>query len=323
MSSSDDFDGERKEITITILPFSVRLCSIKKEDKERLAYSIIKTFFFPPNTRRCFSYLETETEVRLIIGEALAYFPQDTIQVSPESWKALQICVGESGYTGMSISALSAPLASEKISIFYLSTFSEDFILVQEHKLEAAVNCLRKNFNVEFDGADNLPLANVPRGQHHDPSPAVQTFSPQSLQLSTMPTRLFLASLSKENISRNVHHLLKIFMYTQVDSSFFFSFTETEEEVTLLLTEKLLQLFPEGALVVTDCWRPLKRVVKRGFNEMGIVSALSKPLADVHIPTLYISSYETSYLLVPEKQMEEAIRCLREANIPVEELQTE
>jgi hypothetical protein len=126
----------------------------------------------------------------------------------------------------------------------------------------------------------------------------------------------------------------------------------------LFLTENLIQLFPESTLVVTDCWRPLKRRKKSGFrkslllllslasssslhyhylihfsytafylschpchftDEMGVISALSKPLADIQLPTLYISSYETSYILVPEDRLAEAIACLRAADIPVDE----
>jgi hypothetical protein len=119
------------------------------------------------------------------------------------------------------ISALSAPLASEKISIFYLSTFSDDFILVQEDKLEAALRCLKRYFNVEFIGADEFT----------DFSPRIEggilpealTFQRDSLHLSTIPTRIFLASLSKENISKCTKELLKILLYTPADPYAFLS----------------------------------------------------------------------------------------------------
>lgn len=53
------------------------------------------------------------------------------MEVHKERWRALQITLGASGYTGTGVvHSCTAPLARAGISIFYLSTFNTDFIFV-------------------------------------------------------------------------------------------------------------------------------------------------------------------------------------------------
>jgi hypothetical protein len=42
------------------------------------------------------------------------------------------------------VSKISEILANHNISIYYLSTFDDDFILVQENDIVEAINCLQK-----------------------------------------------------------------------------------------------------------------------------------------------------------------------------------
>ena len=42
-------------------------------------------------------------------------------------------------------------MADAEIPIYYMSSFSDDFILVEEKNLEAAINSLSKAFTVEAD----------------------------------------------------------------------------------------------------------------------------------------------------------------------------
>jgi len=50
-------------------------------------------------------------------------------------------------------------LAKAGISVFYLSTANTDFILVQETKLEKAIESLQNNFNITMES--DLPPADV------------------------------------------------------------------------------------------------------------------------------------------------------------------
>lgn len=60
-------------------------------------------------------------------------------------WRALEV-VGPLGFslTGL-LSKISSVLADNKISIFAISTFDTDYILVKNNKIEAAIIALREN----------------------------------------------------------------------------------------------------------------------------------------------------------------------------------
>ena len=57
-------------------------------------------------------------------------------------------------------------------------------------------------------------------------------------------------------------------------------------------------------------WRAFKVEGPLGFTLTGIISSLSQPLAEAEISIFYISTYETDYLLVEEKNLEKAKKIL-------------
>lgn len=86
----------------------------------------------------------------------------------------------------------------------------------------------------------------------------------------------------------------------------FCSITRTEDELSIILPQDKI---PGGVLVEKN-WRAFKVQGPLGFSLTGIVSSLSKPLADAKISIFYISTYETDYLLVEEKNLEKAKKIL-------------
>ncbi|MEJ2614277.1 MAG: ACT domain-containing protein [Ignavibacteriaceae bacterium] len=67
---------------------------------------------------------------------------------SEKEWRAIKI-EGELDFSQTGILAsLAAPLDEAKISIFALSTFNTDYILVKSNKLEKAIEILSKFFNI-------------------------------------------------------------------------------------------------------------------------------------------------------------------------------
>jgi len=60
-------------------------------------------------------------------------------------WQALEV-IGPLGFslTGI-LSSISTALANEKISIFAISTFDTDYILVKSNKINHAIETLRRN----------------------------------------------------------------------------------------------------------------------------------------------------------------------------------
>jgi uncharacterized protein len=84
---------------------------------------------------------KTNDEVSIVIPEHITINSDD----SESNWKALEV-VGPLGFslTGI-LSNISGVLASEEISIFAVSTFDTDYILVKKAKIPLAIKALTAN----------------------------------------------------------------------------------------------------------------------------------------------------------------------------------
>ncbi|KAG0335774.1 GATS protein-like 3 [Podila humilis] len=126
-----------------------------------------------------------------------------------------------------------------------------------------------------------------------------------------LPFRLQLASLQKEDIPRCTHQLMKLVLFP-AGPRHFFSYTETEKEVSLILDESHLSGFPENTLNVCDVvWRAVQ--IEAGESGLGadeIVSQVSRPLAEINVSILQISTYDADFTLLPECDLERSLDCL-------------
>jgi len=89
--------------------------------------------------------------------------------------------------------------------------------------------------------------------------------------------------------------------------SSFTSITRTSDELSIILPQDKI---PGGVIFEKD-WRVFKVKGPLGFVLTGIVASLSKPLAGAEISILYISTYETDYLLVEDRNLDKAKKILR------------
>jgi hypothetical protein len=94
--------------------------------------------------------------------------------------------------------------------------------------------------------------------------------------------------------------------WTRGESNFT-SITRTSDELSIILPQDKI---PGGVLAEKN-WRAFKVQGPLGFVLTGVVSSLSKPLADAKISILYVDTYETSYIFVEEKNLEKAKKILR------------
>jgi len=86
----------------------------------------------------------------------------------------------------------------------------------------------------------------------------------------------------------------------------FTSITRTSDELSIILPQDKI---PGGVMCEKD-WRAFKVKGPLGFVLTGVVSSLSKPLADAKISILYVDTYETSYLFVEDKNLDKAQKIL-------------
>jgi len=90
------------------------------------------------------------------------------------------------------------------------------------------------------------------------------------------------------------------------EKSNFTSIAKTDDELSIILPQEKI---PGGVLYEKD-WRVFKVEGPLGFVTTGIVSGFSTPLAKAKISILYISTYQTDYVLVEEKNLKKSIKVL-------------
>jgi len=94
-----------------------------------------------------------------------------------------------------------------------------------------------------------------------------------------------------------------------VEHSVFFSMTRTDEELTVVCPETPV---PPDALSEGG-WRCFKVQGPLDFSETGIIFSLSKRLAESGISIFVISTFDTDYFMVREKDLAKAIDVLTAA----------
>jgi len=335
--------------TIEQLPQRLRLVSLSKESVPAFTHTLLNALFFCQSGPKFISYTETNEEISLIVDEeTFKIFPLNSVQVSEEFWRAFQFSLGSSPLeTGGLVSIISAPLGRAGISIFFLTTFNCDFILVQESKFQEAKTCLKANFPIVFNDEDTADSQHLDNFKSSPQSLGPSNIIPESFsQLQALPdlslcltwwtfipkeirAKLFSLSITADislffnwlfdcffsiephNVEMAFRDLVHILFFGE-RSYRFISFTQTTEEVSLIMDEQSLSSFPREKLeiVLSEPWIPIKRLKKRGFSETGVVSAIAEPLASLNM--LYMSSFQTGWVLVKKDDFSTAVKKLEE-----------
>ena len=89
----------------------------------------------------------------------------------------------------------------------------------------------------------------------------------------------------------------------------FVSVTRTDAELSVVCPEEAVP----AAVVAERAWRCLRVVGPLGFGMTGILASLSGPLASSGVSIFVVSTYETDYLLVQERDLERAVDALTRA----------
>lgn len=201
-----------------------------------------------------------------------------------------------------------------------------------ESKIDQAIAALKSSFTIYADGeveVDDLSANESP--SKTDPFENLQqnflemqgTSEIFKLSTSTPPCtilhdKLRLCHIAKENRDICAYAILKLMFFT-ADKVVFWSISETEDEMSLLVPDKMLSYFPPDALNISDTWIPIQRFKKTSYTEVGVVAALSAPLARGRIPLLYISTYLSAFILVQAKSLNAATICLQTSKFQVVE----
>ncbi|KAM9332800.1 cytosolic arginine sensor for mTORC1 subunit 2 [Pholidichthys leucotaenia] len=316
-----------------ILEHSLKVASIEKEGIQVCTHGLLKLAFLPQKTRcKFFSVTETPEDYTIIVDEeGFKELPQsEHISVADSTWLALNVVSGGGnttssqpiGVTKIAKSVI-APLADHNISVFMLSTYQTDFILVRARDLPMVMDTLSSEFtllrvvNGETVAAHNLGVTNGFVKPKLAPRPIIHP-------LSSPSNRFCVTSLDPDTLSSVATLLMDVMFYSggQKDAGSsgedsnhisFFSFSLIEGYVSLVMDEHTTQRFPNNVLFTNgELWKMVRIGGQPlGFDECGIVAQISEPLAAADIPAYYISTFKFDHALVPEENIQSVIGALR------------
>lgn len=122
---------KNKEIVLSVLPEKFAICHFDKNTSVP-SWALEGEFF---------SITKTEDELSVV-------FPQDQVPggvLADKDWRVFKLeDVGNYLHVAGIISFLSQPLADQEISIFNVSTFQTNYILVKQENLDKAKSILNK-----------------------------------------------------------------------------------------------------------------------------------------------------------------------------------
>ncbi len=98
-----------------------------------------------------------------------------------------------------------------------------------------------------------------------------------------------------------------------VKNSEFYSITKTSDEISIVCAEDIIP----GNIKCEIDWRMLKIEGPLDFSLIGILASISTILAHNGISIFAISTYDTDYILVREKDIDNAVESLIKENYEV------
>jgi hypothetical protein len=113
----------------------------------------------------------------------------------------------------------------------------------------------------------------------------------KKLTLSILPNSLAVCRLDKD---------AKIPSW--VFKSSFYTVSKNADELSVVCDQSVVP----GDVKKTENWKAFKVQGPLDFSQIGIISSLSKPLAENNIPIFAISTYDTDYILVESKYFTQA-----------------
>ncbi|XP_007468945.1 PREDICTED: GATS-like protein 2-like [Lipotes vexillifer] len=316
-------------------PFLPFASPVAKESIPLFTYGLIKLALLSSKTRcKFFSLTETPEDYTIIVDEEgfLELPSSEHLSVADATWLALNVVSGGGSFSssqpiGVTKIAKSviAPLADQNISVFMLSTYQTDFILVRERDLPFVTHTLSSEFTIlrvvngETVAAENLGITNgfvkpkiVQRPVIHPLSSPSNRFCVTSLDPDTLPA---VATLLMDVMFYSNGVKDPVAAGDDCGHIRFFSFSLIEGYISLVMDVQTQQRFPSN-LLFTSASGELWKMVRiggqpLGFDECGIVAQISEPLAAADIPAYYISTFKFDHALVPEENINGVISALK------------
>ncbi|XP_056888271.1 cytosolic arginine sensor for mTORC1 subunit 1 isoform X1 [Takifugu flavidus] len=309
-----------------ILDHRLRVTSISKNGLVHFTHPLIKLIFLRNRTRcKFFSLTETPENYTAVLDEEgfKELQPSEHLKVEGSIWLPLNVVSNGNassssqavGVTKIAKSVI-APLAQQHVSVFMLSTYQTDFILVRESDLSVVISTLEEEFSIFKEvGGESIPV------HSQDVSNGLQKNGREAIQPTVHPVlipqnQFCVMSLDPATLPSIATTLIDVLFYSnspkEEDGSpssqgiKFFSFSLIDGYISLVMDTEAQTRFPADLLFTSssgELWRMVRIGGQPlGFDECGIVAQISQPLAESDISAYYISTFSFDHALLANFQ---------------------
>lgn len=304
--------------------------------------TLLELLFYSPErtdtaSQRFLSYVETQHEISIVLEEQLVrMFPPGALQCEPTRWKALQVASAGTGafLTQLAVlTELTTQLAQHRISVFQISTYQTDYVLVKVEDLATAIRCLASFCYVEIERSDDaecvdargIELAYDDAADSGAPivDPATELAVHRHL-LSVPDIDLFLVQIDKASVRHHMFSLVRLLFGCGNSSAgacrgnLFLSYSETGDDISVVthdraFVDELQALAADGGVMVSpDAWKVVQvGDTNLGFNETGIVAGQTRVLLQSGTMVFYLSTFATDFMMIKEDEWADALAILR------------
>lgn len=109
----------------------------------------------------------------------------------------------------------------------------------------------------------------------------------------------------------DVHKLASVMQLEDLQGNWFLS--STDEELSLVCEGLNRELIKDSVQKSELNWRSIKVEGPLDFSMTGVIAGLSNELAKAEIPIFVVSTFETDYLLVKERNLAETLVVLKKS----------
>ncbi|CAJ0635131.1 5916_t:CDS:2 [Entrophospora sp. SA101] len=257
-------------MSIFILPVRLHIVSIPKNIFRYSTHAILRYIIYPERDQTLFSLTENDLEVSIItsaesIERDFIRLKQDypSIEITDDAFRALILENEESlDDSGKRINDLSALLSHVKISIFYLSTYQEDFLSSGPSSHPSSPIFFTPNFVDKFP---TMVMKNEEEILNKVGTQCEKKVTGNRLRLVGLNRLIiFYTDLLNNNATKTCGD------DGNDPPNRFLSYTATLEGISLVIDESMLNEFPEYLLNMSNIPIPLK-CIQLDLSKFGLV----------------------------------------------------
>ncbi|XP_046840082.1 cytosolic arginine sensor for mTORC1 subunit 1-like [Xenia sp. Carnegie-2017] len=324
-------NGVDTRLELHILEYTLRMATISKDAISKYTHYLIKIALLPKSRPGFFSFTKSNEDYSLTLEEtAFQELPKGPgLSCSKCLWNVLTVspgvmdCAGNTMGISKIVNSIILPLANNGVSLFCMSTYQGDFILVKQQELMAAICCLNGKFRIFdetgfVDLSSDLDHSNAILNRLNSDSRS----HPLVHSIVSPLNKFHVISLNSQYFTSLIPTLIDLMFYSSSRRppsegyETFFHFSYVDGDLSVVLDDNDLARFPSHYFY-TSSFREQWRIIKigeypLGYDECGIVAQIAEPLVEAKITTFYISSCHLGNTLIPEEDIDKALDILNE-----------